>query len=695
MKGPSPRRGWVNRGLCALAMLLCLGGVAFCFWVLHILGSLPDLHDPLLEPELVRCILSSPADFVRTIGFESDGTRHMFGAAASFLEGLANQVLAQLFFLVLVWLTLPRGWTVPGSPALRRFHAWLARSGATTACTERLPPLPTVRALAWSGRQVTGAAILLGVIVFILAKLGNHIALGATTALLHPLEEITWGVPPDAARVLAANVEAYGRWQRTRLGAELAIAVLLGLQLLAVALLLPLLRRGGGVVAATIDETSPRRQAAAREGAILPPLALSLLRTFGKLGLLILVLLAALPAAEWSLEPVLYAHARSRMVRRFGALTPSRFRSRRASQEARMAALDLISAAAVVRLVGSESPRLRKALELSTAAAPLPDGAAVRLILARNAALLDVAAGVAAGPAPALDIDYYASEGAFPFSSLEQVVLTRLLYLDGAAAAVDGDQRRYEAALSSLGAQAAMLTREPSTMALVLGLFAEKSQLRLLELLVERGATLSATAWRPVAVDLERSYFEVTALHAWLLERELMAAMTENPVPGTGRDSPNLDVEVIRRISPSLFGAAGRQATAYAAFASGLAWTETFADAYPRPFGAMRRELEPRVSTLTFRGRLGYMLAPPWADLAAQVRLLAEARELARCAMELRRRPPSAGSCEVAAAPFVESRRIANGCLLVSRNAQVAVKAFAVRHPPPLEWRIPLAPRSP
>ena len=137
------------------------------------------------------------------------------------------------------------------------------------------------------------------------------------------------------------------------------------------------------------------------------------------------------------------------------------------------------------------------------------------------------------------------------------------------------------------------------------------------------------------------------------------------------------------------------RAAPHAAFASALDWIRTFAAAYDKPFGEMHRELEPRVRALTFRERMGYMLAPCWLDLAVQIRLLAEARELARCAMELRLRSPSASPCHVAAAPFVESRRVASGCLLRSRDAQEAITALRIRHPPTLEWKIPLGLKSP
>jgi hypothetical protein len=690
MTSPLPWRRWVNRALCAVALLSCAGGAATCVWLLRLERSSPAPRDPLLNPEALRSILETPDGFVSVIGFERDATRHLYASGGFFLHGLWQLVLLQLPILLLVWLTLPPDWALPRSRLPGRFQAWLGRRRSATRLPAAPAP-PTQRALRWSGRQVARAAVLLAAAAALLAWLGSRIAWHAAALAQHAAAAANAATPPDGDHVLAALIDGVAHWRWAQLAVALPIALFLGLQLLTAALLLPLLRRGGGVVTGGIDGTSPGRPAAWRpaNGVRRPlrPLFPALLRTGGQIGLLLLLVAAALLVGDWGLEPVLHARARGRLESRIGPLTASRFRSRPASEAAHAAAIDLVSAAAAVRVVGSEGGLLRRALERSSPAAPLPDG--VRAVLARNAVVLRVVENLGSGPIPALAADYAATQGKLPFGGFDQLVLSRLLYLRGAAAAADGDPRRYEAALRALGIQAAMLEREPGVEPLTLGMLAEKYQLKLLEILLERGAVLGTSAWRAVDVDLGQSYVEVTALHAWLLEQQLPAAMAD-PAGGPAPNPLPLDVRVIRRLAPRLLGAPGRRTMAHASFASGLDWTGTFAAAYSKPFATMHRELEPRVAGLTFRDQVGYMLAPRGADLAAQLRLLAEARELARCALDLRLRAPAAAACRVAAAPFVDSRSIAGGCLLRSRDAEEAVQLFEVRHPPPLAWIVPL-----
>jgi hypothetical protein len=237
MKVFPSRRGWLSRGLCAVAALPCFGGVAFCVWMLHQQGGYPYLFDPRVEPEAIRSILDHPGSFVAVIDLERQTTGHACTAAGSFMAGVARLVLVQLVVLVLIWLSLPRSWWLPGSVLPRRLEAWRAGRASPTHLGTAAA-LTTPGALAWSGRQVAGAAIVLAGMTLLVAELGSDIARRAAAALLQPTAATAPTASPDAERVLAAIVEVNTRWRWTLVALQLSAALLLGLQVLATALLL-------------------------------------------------------------------------------------------------------------------------------------------------------------------------------------------------------------------------------------------------------------------------------------------------------------------------------------------------------------------------------------------------------------------------------------------------------------------------
>jgi hypothetical protein len=520
---------------------------------------------------------------------------------------------------------------------------------------------------------------------------GWYARLAGSALLAHAGTDRVWNNGLDPERMVEAVARAFAEVRWVACSAFLLAAPLLGCELFSLYLLYRLAGRlGAGVAPAPAHEKAISR--GRRRGSRL--LLASAAVTAGAA-----VLLAALILADWRLEPLRHRRALRRLEEVVGPIAPWRFQQGRASLDQRSTARRLVSAAASIRLVGEESPRLRVQIDASTTARPLSDPDLVRAVLASNAVAVvraeDRGAKDASDDEPSID-------------GFHQLLLMRLLYVHGAAAALDHDERRYGAAMRALGLQAEMLEPEPDLEFQALGAIAEKYQLRLLHLLVERGERLpSETEALLARTDLRRCYIEAMALHGLDIEDGLAATL--DGAAREERASQHLTrgaatVRVLRGFAPRFLGRVGREIVAYHAYASGLDWTRRFVEAYPRPFAELRREIDLDPAKLSWLGALEYMTSPEsWYEHPANLRALAQARELARLALRIIHAEHRGTVCAPARGDEIEpAGRIEvlalpdGGCVLRAADRLDFFRAFNPKHPPPLEWIVPPAsnPRS-
>ncbi|HEY0780950.1 MAG TPA: hypothetical protein VGE98_00735, partial [Thermoanaerobaculia bacterium] len=225
---------------------------------------------------------------------------------------------------------------------------------------------------------------------------------------------------------------------------------------------------------------------------------------------------------------------------------------------------------------------------------------------------------------------------------------------------------------------------------------AEKKQLQLLDLALRRGAELPAAAesWL-VRSDPKSCYRELVARSAQVHEERLRTVLRATAGGGDDPADDDIVLRVLRDNSPRALGRVGREAIAYDALGGGLDRLRELFDSYSLSFRRIHEAANPEARRLSWRDELAVMTMPSFSDVGAQIRALAEARELARHALRLRRRARGQ-DCAAALAgagrppSWMTIETLPDGaCRLTTADRAEYMKLFAPKHPPPLEWRVP------
>jgi hypothetical protein len=356
--------------------------------------------------------------------------------------------------------------------------------------------------------------------------------------------------------------------------------------------------------------------------AMLPILPRKRRRLFVGLILLVALLLAGGLALPW----LLYGFEHARLEREAGPLRLERFA--RPGMPPGNPAAWWLEAGARVRLAGTELKDVGDAARggISAIRAKRPQFA---VLLERNREALHRVLALEDGPS-SLNLDYTLPEPKFP-NLFPQLLLARLLYLQGSFALEDGDEAGAAAAAQSLGIQAAILQREPTNLTQRMGLYSEKLQLYLLRGIAQEAPTgRDSGAGRLLLTTDLRSQYRANVTWSAVSFLQGIDKMLAEPDPELQKGS-TLEDQV-----GNAFGRFVERWTGTGLAATAIGRFRLYLQAYDRDYAWMDQELAKDPKEMGTLEKLGNIGCIKDFDLPAIYRATAAARLVIGACLEVR-----------------------------------------------------------